>query len=97
MHASVVQALLSLQTVGVYWHPEAALQLSVVHVLLSLHVMGSFEQLPLVHASPVHTLSSLQSTPAQGLPQSGIIVLSQFPLKQVSTVQSLSSLQSICV
>jgi hypothetical protein len=40
LHESFVQALLSLQTIGVWAQPVAGLQVSIVQALLSLQTIG---------------------------------------------------------
>jgi hypothetical protein len=61
--ASDVQKLLSLHTIGVYWHPLVLSQLSTVHGLLSLQVIGVYSHpSDISQESVVHAELSLQVT-----------------------------------
>jgi hypothetical protein len=73
----VVQALPSLQgsLFGVWTHPLAGLQESVVHGLLSLQTIGVPAQVPLVHLSPeVQALLSLHGVLFGWLPSGGQVL-----------------------
>jgi len=98
LHVSVVQALLSLQFLGVYLHPLAGSQVSVVQALLSLQFLAMPTHTPLEQASRmVQRLPSSQGSPTG--PKSGTGVWTHFPVagSQVSVVQMLLSSQLIGV
>lgn len=97
---------------GVKTHPVDELQLSAVQGLLSLHVIGVFEQTPLLHESLVQRLPSLQLmgvkthpvevlqlSVVQALPSLQVIGVFTQPVEelQLSDVQALPSLQLIAV
>jgi len=89
-HFSVVQALLSLQSMGVYLHPVLISQESIVHASLS-------QQLDTVWRHPVlaSQLSSVQAILSSQL--MGAVTHCPLVRSQVSVVQTLLSLQTLAV
>lgn len=89
LHESVVQAFESLQAIGAYTQPVAALQESVVQALLSLHGGLAVYTQPITgsHVSVVQALLSLQTV---GLPPTQM----PEPLQASPVVQALPSSHS---